>query len=227
VGRRAADLQLAVGSLVTTGWDLSLADRRMAPDGLVPTLLLFFGLVGVPLLAAAGTANRPVARMGVACLLVAALVGPGAWSLATADVPHTGSNVRAGPPSGVLFPSGAAGGPAEVSTALTRLLRRDTDDWTWTAATVGRRAADLQLAVGAPVMPIGGFFGRDPAPTLARFQADVRSHRIHWYVPGLHGSGPATQIDGWVRRNAPAVQVGASIAYDLAGLASGHNEDET
>jgi hypothetical protein len=107
------------------------------------------------------------------------------------------------------------------------MLRRDTDDWTWTAATVGRRAADLQLAVGAPVMPIGGFFGRDPAPTLAQFQADVRAHRIHWYVPGLHGSGPAPQIDGWVRRNAPSVQVGAAVAYDLAGLASGHYEDRT
>jgi len=217
---------LAVGSVMTTGWALALVDRRMTPDGLVASLVLVCGLVGVPLLAAAGTANRPVARMGAAFLLVAALVGPGAWSLATVGVPHTGSNVRAGPASGALLPPGAAGGPA-VSPALIRMLRRDTDDWTWTAATVGRRAADLQLAVGAPVMPIGGFFGRDPAPTLAQFQADVRAHRIHWYVPGLHGSGPAPQIDGWVRRNAPSVQAGAAVAYDLAGLASGHYEDRT
>ena len=217
---------LAVGSVMTTGWALALVDRRMTPDGLVASLVLVCGLVGVPLLAAAGTANRPVARMGAAFLLVAALVGPGAWSLATVDVPHTGSSVRAGPASGALLPPGAAGGAA-VSPALTRMLRRDTDDWTWTAATVGRRAADLQLAVGAPVMPIGGFFGRDPAPTLAQFQADVRAHRIHWYVPGLHGSGPAPQIDGWVRRNAPSVQAGAAVAYDLAGLASGHYEDRT
>ena len=217
---------LAVGSLMTTGWALALVDRRMAPDSLVASLVLVCGLVGVPLLAAAGTANRPVARMGAALLLVAALVGPGAWSLATADVPHTGSSVRAGPASAAVLPSGAARGAA-VSPALIRMLRRDTDDWTWTAATVGRRAADLQLAVGAPVMPIGGFFGRDPAPTLAQFQTDVRAHRIHWYVPGLHGRGPAPQIDGWVRRNAPSVQVGTAIAYDLAGLASGHYEDRT
>jgi 4-amino-4-deoxy-L-arabinose transferase-like glycosyltransferase len=213
---------LAAGSLVTTGWALSLIDRRMAPTGAVATLVLACGLIGVPLLAVAGTANRPVARMGAAFVLVAATAGPAAWSLATAEVPHTGSSVRAGPSSGAQ-----PRGPVVVSPALTRMLRRDTDDWTWAAATVGRRAADLQLAVGAPVMPIGGFFGRDPAPTLAQFQADVRAHRIHWYVRGMHGSGPAPQIDGWVRRNAPAVQVGAATAYDLAGLAPGHHEDRT
>jgi hypothetical protein len=92
---------------------------------------------------------------------------------------------------------------------------------------VGRRAADLQLAAGAPVMPIGGFFGRDPAPTLARFQADVRAHRIHWYVPGMVGSGPAVQIGRWVRAHAVAVRVGGSTVYDLAGLAVGRYEDMT
>ena len=92
---------------------------------------------------------------------------------------------------------------------------------------MGRRAADLPLAAGAPVMPIGGFFGRDPAPTLSRFEDDVRAHRIHWYVPGLHGRGPARQIDRWVRQHAPSVQVSGSTVYDLAGLAARHEEDET
>jgi hypothetical protein len=114
-----------------------------------------------------------------------------------------------------------------VSPTLRSTLQQDTDDWTWTAATVGRHAADLQLAVGAPVMPIGGFFGRDPAPTLRQFQADVRAHRIHWYVPGLLGSGPAVMIDRWVRAHAPAVRVGATTVYDLAGLAPGRYEDRT
>jgi hypothetical protein len=165
--------------------------------------------------------------MGVTVLIVAGLLGPALWSLATVDVPHTGSSVRAGPVGRSLLPAGAAAARSPVSPALARVLRRDSDDWTWVAATVGRHAGELQLAAGAPVMPIGGFFGRDPAPTLSQFEADVRAHRIHWYVPGLFGRGPARQIDRWVHRHAPAVRVGAVTVYDLAGLSDGHPEDAT
>jgi 4-amino-4-deoxy-L-arabinose transferase-like glycosyltransferase len=217
---------LAAGSMVTTAWAVALVDRRLAPDGVVAILVVVFGLLGVLLLAAGGTVNRSVARMGAGVLVVAGLLGPGLWSLATVDLPHTGSTVRAGPLGRSLL-AGVASDPSPVSPALARVLRRDSDDWTWVAATVGRRAAELQLAARAPVMPIGGFFGRDPAPTLTQFEADVRAHRIHWYVPGLVGRGPARQIDRWVRGNAPAVRVGTVTVFDLAGLAAGHPEDET
>jgi 4-amino-4-deoxy-L-arabinose transferase-like glycosyltransferase len=211
---------LVAGSLLTTAWALSLIDRRLPADGPVAALVLLCGLVGVLLLAVGGTDDRSVARMGAVLVLLGALLGPAAWSVATAAVSHTGSDVRAGPGSATL--------PRDpVTPTLRRVLRRDTDDWTWTAATVGRDAADLQLAARAPVMPIGGFFGRDPAPTLGQFEADVRRHRIHWYVPGLHGSGPAVRIDEWVRRHATPVRVGAATIYDLAGLASGRHEDAT
>jgi 4-amino-4-deoxy-L-arabinose transferase-like glycosyltransferase len=209
---------LGAGSLLTTAWGVSLVDRRLAPDGLVASLLLLCGLIGLPLMAAGGTVDRAVARMGATLLLVAALVGPVSWSVATAEVPHTGGSVRAGPRS-------ATQPKAPVPAALVRALRQDTDDWTWTAASVGRRAAELQLAAGAPVMPIGGYFGRDPAPTLAQFQADVGAHRIHWYVPGLVGRGVAVRIDRWVRAHAPMVHLGSTTAYDLAGLAAGRYED--
>ena len=222
----AALAVLGAGSLVTTTWAASLVARRMAPDAPVPLLVVVLGVLGVLLLAAAGSVNPEVSRMGAGVLLVAALIGPATWSVATAEVPHTGASVRAGPGSATPA-KGTATGSGSAPPALVRLLQRDADDWTWTAATVGRRAADLQLSSGAPVMPIGGYFGRDPAPTLARFLADVRAHRIHWYVPGLYGGGPAVQIDHWVRRHAPAVRVGSTTVYDLAGLAGGHYEDGT
>jgi 4-amino-4-deoxy-L-arabinose transferase-like glycosyltransferase len=223
----AALAVLAAGSLATTAWAASLIDRRMTPGGPLAAAVQLCGLVGVLLLAAAGTASRPVARLGVGALLVAALVGPGAWSVATVAAAHTGSDVHAGPSLGPFPLIKGKSGSGWVSPALVGVLRRDTDDWTWTAATVGRPAADLQLATGAAVMPIGGFFGRDPAPTLAQFAADVRAHLIHWYVPGLMGSGPAVQIDRWVRAHAPAVHVGSTTVYDLAGLAPGRYEDRT
>jgi 4-amino-4-deoxy-L-arabinose transferase-like glycosyltransferase len=215
---------LATGSLLTTAWAVSLVHRQMAAAGPVAAVVLLCGLVGVLLLAAGGTVNPGIARAGAAVLLVAAMAGPAAWSLATATTAHTGSAVRAGPAS---TPASAGPGSSSVPPALIRVLRRDTDDWTWTAASVGRRAADLQLAARAPVMPIGGFFGRDPAPTLSEFQAAVRGHHVHWYVPGLVGSGTAVQIDRWVRAHAPAVRVGSTTIYDLAGLAAGPYEDGT
>ena len=211
---------LALGAALTTAWAVSLVDRSRQADGPLAALVLFCGLAGVLLLAAAGTAERSVARVRATLLLVGALLGPATWSLATTAVPHTGSDVRAGPWSGT--PS-----LADTPPALVRVLQRDPDDWTWTAATVGRRAADLQLVVGAPVMPIGGFFGRDPAPTLAQFEVQVRGHHVHWYVPGLHGSGPAVRIDRWVRRHAPAVRVGGTTIYDLAALSTYRFEDST
>jgi 4-amino-4-deoxy-L-arabinose transferase-like glycosyltransferase len=215
----AASAVLATGSLMTTAWALSLVDRRLPADGPVAGGILLAGLVGVLLVAIGGTDNRAVARAGLTLMLVAALLGPAVWSVATAELPHTGSGVRAGPGNGTAA--------ATVPPELIRLLQRDTDDWTWTAATVGRRAADLQLAADAPVMPIGGYFGRDPAPTLDRFREAVGAHRVHWYVPGLVGRGVAVRIDRWVRSHARAVRVGSTTVYDLAGLADGPYEDET
>jgi 4-amino-4-deoxy-L-arabinose transferase-like glycosyltransferase len=215
---------LGIASLLTTAWSLSLVDREMAPDGPVATVVLVFGLVGVAVLAAGGMVDRSIARIGVVFLLVAALAGPASWSIATAQTSHSGSRVRAGPASSA---AGLSTGKASVPPELLRALRRDTDDWTWTAATVGRYAADLQLAARAPVMPIGGYFGRDPAPTLAQFQADVRAHRIHWYVPGLVGGGVARQIDRWVRTHAPVEMTGSTAIYDLAGLSARPYEDGT
>ena len=38
-------------------------------------------------------------------------------------------------------------------------------------------------------MPIGGFNGSDPSPTLAQFQQYVADGRIHWFIGG--GAGMA------------------------------------
>jgi hypothetical protein len=101
------------------------------------------------------------------------------------------------------------------------LLREDTDDWTWAAAAVGHRADELQLALGAPVMPVGGFAGSDPAPTLAQFRSDVAAHRVHWFVAGPSGgSGPAAAITAWVRAHGHVVHAGPTTLYDLSSLST-------
>jgi hypothetical protein len=47
-------------------------------------------------------------------------------------------------------------------------------------------------------MPIGGFNGSDPAPTLAQFQQDVAAGRIHYFLSGGRGgfNGPGFGSNG-------------------------------
>lgn len=216
-GTRWAHLLLAAASGLTAVWGVSLVQRRLPAGSALEFAVGAAGIVAVVgwlVVVRGGTGPRTASRVrravaGVAVL--AALVGPGAWSVATADLPHSGPSVTAGPVRGTST-------AAPLSPAAMTLLRDDTDDWTWTAATIGHEAADLQLAAGAPVMPIGGFAGNDPSPTPARFEAEVLAGRVHWYVPSAAGTGPARSIDSWVRAHGRPVHAGRTVLYDLSAV---------
>ncbi|HEX4726394.1 MAG TPA: glycosyltransferase family 39 protein, partial [Jatrophihabitans sp.] len=81
---------------------------------------------------------------------------------------------------------GAAGGllnASSPSAALVTALKANSSSYTWVAAAVGSNtAAGYQLATQKPVMPIGGFNGSDPSPTLAQFKALVAQHEIHYFI---------------------------------------------
>jgi 4-amino-4-deoxy-L-arabinose transferase-like glycosyltransferase len=219
--RRTAEAYLALGvvTVFTTVWSMSLVERRLPPGSVVEIAVAVLGLAAVAgLLVAAFTSDGVRGRRLVGGLTVlAALAGPLAWSVSTATMPHGGSAVTAGPQGEQLI-GRAPQATAPAAPAALSLLRDDTDDWTWNAATIGHRAADLQLATGAPVMPIGGFAGSDPAPTLAGFEADVYAHRLHWYVPSRSGSGDARRIDAWVREHGRPVGTGSAELYDLSAV---------
>jgi hypothetical protein len=106
------------------------------------------------------------------------------------------------------------------SAELVALLEQDASRYTWVAAAVGaNNAAGYQLATGDPVMPIGGFNGSDPAPTLAQFQQYVREGGIHYFIAGggmaAGGSSAAQQIAAWVAEHLTATAVGGVTVYDL------------
>lgn len=131
-----------------------------------------------------------------------------------------GHESRSGGPS---FLMGSKAGPA-----VTALLLRDAARYTWVAATIGANsAAGYQLATEKPVMPIGGFNGTDPSPTLAQFQEYVRDGRIHYFLAesaggfgGFGGSGTASQIRAWVEKTFPSRTVDGVSVYDLTTPAS-------
>ena len=217
---RAARSLLTAGSLLTTAWAVSLVGRKLP---LVGGTAIAVAVVGVLAAVVFQLSERTAATRRVAggLLVLAAVLGPAAWSFASAARPHSGASISAGPVDGSLLPPAAHPADPPASPAALALLRQGSAHWTWDAAAVGHPADDLQLAVGAPVMPVGGFAGSDPSPTLAAFEADVAAHRVHWFVAGsTPRSGPAAAIDAWVRSAAPAVHAGSTTLYDLSRAAS-------
>ena len=131
------------------------------------------------------------------------------------QVPGDGRSPRGGGMGGLLD-------AREPSAELKALLEADADDYTWVAATVGsNNASGYQLATREPVMPIGGFNGSDPSPTLAQFQRYVSEGRIHYFIGGggfraNGGSDASTEIAGWVAENFTAQTVDGVTVYDLS-----------
>ena len=150
--------------------------------------------------------------------MLAAAVGPFPWSLATVVRPHSGPSLAAGPVrAALLAPLGKTAVPAGAPRRHWRCSAPTPTAFTWTAAAVGHRADDLQLAVGTPVMPVGGFAGDDPRRRSPRFQAYVAASRVHWYVgrqPRV-GTGGARSTPGCGPR-APLVHAGKTTLYDLS-----------
>jgi hypothetical protein len=123
------------------------------------------------------------------------------------------------------------------SSAVNRLLESHASDYTWVAATVGSdNASGYQLATQRPVMPIGGFNGSDPSPTLAEFKTLVAEEKIHYFIASggtgagagfgagfgapagtSSGSNAASQITSWVEKQFASTTVGGVTLYDLSG----------
>ncbi|MEU1958894.1 glycosyltransferase family 39 protein [Nocardia sp. NPDC019255] len=131
------------------------------------------------------------------------------------------------PGDGGPGPNGGGGmggllGASEPSARIVSLLEQNGGDYTWVAAAIGSNsAAGLQLATELPVMPIGGFNGSDPSPTLEQFKQYVAEGKIHYFVgggrggPGSSSSSPSAQITQWVEENFTAIQVDGVTLYDL------------
>jgi 4-amino-4-deoxy-L-arabinose transferase-like glycosyltransferase len=205
------------GMMAVTGvWTFILLDRYA--DWL-PWLrwVLLAATVAVATAIAVGVRARALAVAGV----VAALLGTGVFSVATAAVPHSGSIPLSGPTSSDDMGGGGMrmDGDESVSSELAALLSATDTDWA-AATTNATSAAGLELSSGKSVMAIGGWSGSDPAPTLEEFKQYVAEGRISYYVTmGSMGGGPggSSGIGEWVADNYDSRTVGNTTVYDLRG----------
>ncbi|MFC8382655.1 glycosyltransferase family 39 protein [Nocardia sp. NPDC057272] len=126
-----------------------------------------------------------------------------------------GGDQRMGGAGGLL-------GGSRPSDQIVTLLESNGTDYTWVAAAVGSNsAAGYQLATELPVMPVGGFNGSDPSPTLEQFQQYVADGKIHYFVgsgrggPGGNSASTSSAITAWVTANYTATTVDGVTLYDL------------
>jgi 4-amino-4-deoxy-L-arabinose transferase-like glycosyltransferase len=225
---------LVAGVLAALGMVLArLLPRRLA-----------LGATGLALAAVlAGPASYTWATVTTAHTGQTPLAGPASDTQehggpAAGGASRPGGTGAASAPSGQNAQSGTAkgggssrlGGIDAVTPQLRATLVKDAQAYTWVAATV---ASDnqtwLQLAVGEPVMPIGGFSGGDPAPTLAQFKQYVADGKIHYFVvqggeeggSGRSGTdSTGSQITSWVTKTFTSQTVGSTVLYELSSPAS-------
>ncbi|WP_438801161.1 ArnT family glycosyltransferase [Amycolatopsis magusensis] len=212
----APRLFLAGMVAVTAVWDYILLDRSSDWHPVIRWAILVLGILVASAIAVGAHEFRRAGRAIAVAAVAVGLAGTLVFGVATAAVPHSGSIPISGPATGGVFgmPEGET-----PSAELVAALRASTEDWA--AASSGTRgAASLQLTSGKSVMPIGGFNGGDPAPTLAQFQQYVAEGRIGYYIgegAGRMGGpgGGSNEIAEWVQANFPATTIGGQTVYDL------------
>jgi 4-amino-4-deoxy-L-arabinose transferase-like glycosyltransferase len=206
--RLGARLLLAAILLVTAGWAFLLLDRTPTWHPWLRYAVLVGALVAAAGICAGERLKETIRPAAATVGLLAALAGPAAYTLSTVASAKAGSTPSAGPAltSTAGFPGVGARGDLTTSHALATLLKQTSSHYTWAAATSSAQiAASLELATGRSVMAIGGFSGRDPAITLARFKQLVAEGKIHYYVAG---GGPDRGAPG---RGAPSGPRGGAL----------------
>ena len=216
----AASATLAAGTVAAVGHELRWWTGPIVLAGIGATLVL-----------SSRTGPGRLGLVTASTALSVAMMGPVLFSWATVESAHVGSAPMAGPGHAAsttalliddqgLFGVPFLGVSGPVSKSVVEELRASGGGYRWTAATLGARsAATYQLALGQPVLAIGGYKGTDPTPTLPEFIALVRTHQVHWFVPGSITGASGSAIQFWVEGHGRPVTVSGYTLYDVSGSA--------
>lgn len=234
--RRTARFALAGSLLLTMVFSFVSASRSTADFPMGPQVALGLWSITIALLFIPPP-TRTLRIISAGLLAAALAAGPVLWSVNTALSPHAGAVVVAGPSIlGIRtdHPDRQQVGP-DVPPSVVALMFGDVPEegvlsrlrtapstTKWTTAVVGSEtAANYQLESRRSVLPIGGFDGTDPFPTLEQFQTmvdrgEVGSLVIQELPPlTLEGRGESARIVAWVTSRFPSEQVGGVQYFDL------------
>lgn len=200
----------ASASAVVAGGTVAVAGTRYF---VAATAIAVCGCLAAVVLARTASARTTA---GATVVAVAALLsGPLLYDGATISAAHAGSGPMAGPGHGVA--SDPSGDDQPIGDGVEDALEGDASTFRWVAAAPGARSASAyQLAVGAPVLAIGGYKGTDPLPDLQTFIAMVDAGQIHWFIQGGTYGLVAQEIQDWVVAHFPPTEIEGRKLYELA-----------
>lgn len=219
-------------SMLITSW-LILGGLTEWPIWL-PGVILVLGILGLSALAIKPPTIK-VELVAACLLLVSVLCGPVMTSVHNVTVAFSGSNPWSGVPSK---------NPAAISHMLEAMQTNELTwghdiafgrdpDWqvidalkettcTWAAASyASQTAARLQLESNRPVMPLGGFAGLDPSPTVEEFAARVSEGEICYFIQQeafvavQETKSESAAISRWVHNNFSSERLGSTTVYLL------------
>ncbi|MGW4823579.1 ArnT family glycosyltransferase [Streptomyces sp. NPDC004227] len=173
-------------------------------------------LVGLGLV---GTRRPRVVTAGLAACLAAVLLVPAVWSASALSPRYNvpGSMGRVGPTS--VRPGNPLARLGRTRGRLLAYLLAHRGGAEYLAAIPGwSEAAPYIISDNAPILPMGGFTGRVPYPTPARFHQLIDSGRLRYVVLRNSGSVAASHrgsapVDGLVRWTAAHCAVVAAAEY--------------
>jgi 4-amino-4-deoxy-L-arabinose transferase-like glycosyltransferase len=209
-------------------WTTYLLARRLSfLPWLLPVMLILtaVGVAGLLVARTGGRVRGRLAAAGLAVAVAAMLVAPAGWAASTLDSRYAGTvlDAYAGPTTDSGVSAQFTRPPATLTVDQQRILdyataHRDgarylfaTDSW--------NAASPYILATGAPILPMGGFSGQAPFPTLAQFQQLVSTGQVRQVLLSggfdifqlFRGAGaapadtPVMAITGWVRQHCTTV----------------------
>jgi 4-amino-4-deoxy-L-arabinose transferase-like glycosyltransferase len=186
--------------------------------------------------------KRVLVTLGAVAGAIAMVAAPAAWAGSALEARYDGTEMNAiagpAPERGGLprFPAavqrmfgmnprhgGGMGGWGGTSTILTGAQRdvyqyviRHRDGAEYLMATQSwSQAAPYILATGGEVLPIGGFSGSVPSPTLRHFQHLVDAGQLRYFLAGQQGSGFMGRA-----RSGQALAITTWVQHDCAPLAT-------
>jgi 4-amino-4-deoxy-L-arabinose transferase-like glycosyltransferase len=213
-GTKTALIALGVVSLATTVYAVALLPGHDAP-GWLPVVTTVLG--GAALSAAAVAAARPgraTATTALAAVIVAGALVPVVASVTLVADQRGPFDTPFQPPAVTAATQGLAGAAQHLPPATVQTFKQTVMLFRYPlAAYTSLLAAPLIYATGDEVLPIGGFRGTNPSPSLGRLKKLIRQDELRLF---LAAPAPDPRIR-WVRANCQALPVAGPLPVYSCG----------